>query len=102
MAGAPLATLGPVAVTTPLNTVPTGLTSTSSRSWSPGLGSVTVALKITERPGAVPPTGMAVLPSLWSWTRSAGSAGGCGIVVAKSASVSGLAPNAIQALARRV
>src|SRR5207244_1497700 len=60
VATVPFATVGPVPVTTPLKAVPTGLTSTSSRSWSPGFGSVTVALKITDRPGAVPPTGMAV------------------------------------------
>ena len=102
VATAPLATVGPVPVTTPLNAVPTGLTSTSRRSSSPGLGSVTVALKITDRPGAVPPTGMTVLPSLWNWAVSVGGAGGCGMVVTKSGSVSAFAPNVVQALARPV
>src|SRR5207244_1752707 len=85
------------ATTTPLKTVPTGLTSTSSRSWSPGFGSDTVALKITDRPGAVPPTGMAVAPSLWNCAVSVGGEGGCGMVVTKSPSVSAFPPNAVQA-----
>src|SRR5947207_1422140 len=96
------ATVGPVPVTAPLNGVPTGLTSTSRCSWSPGFGSVTVALKITDRPDAVSPTGMTVTPSLWNCAVSVGGAGGCGMVVTKSPSVSGFPPNAVQALARSV
>src|SRR5438876_1061013 len=84
VATVPFATVGPVPVTTPLKAVPTGLTSTSSRSWSPGFGSVTVALKITDRPGAVPPTGIAVTPSLWNCAVSVGGAGGCGMAVTKA------------------
>src|SRR5438093_882980 len=77
VATVPFATVGPVPVTAPLNGVPTGLTSTSRCSWSPGFGSVTVALKITDRPDAVPPTRMAVTPSLWNCAVSVGGAGGC-------------------------
>src|SRR5437660_1582371 len=102
VATVPFATVGPVPVTAPLNGVPTGLTSTSRCSWSPGFGSVTLALKITDRPDAVPPTGMAVTPSLWNCAVSVGGAGGCGMVVTKSPSVSGFPPNAVQALARSV
>src|SRR2546429_133873 len=64
VATVPFATVGPVPVTTPLKAVPTGLTSTSSRSWSPGVGSVTVALKITDPPRAGPPTRVAGTPAL--------------------------------------
>src|SRR5437764_8249199 len=99
VATVPFATGGPVPVTAPLNGVPTGLTSTSRCSWSPGFGSVTVALKITDRPDAVPPTRMPVTPSLWNCAVSAGGAGGRGRVVTKSPSVSALAPNAVHALA---
>src|SRR5205807_4369812 len=60
VATVPFATVGPVPVTAPLNGVPTGLNSPSRCSWSPGFGSVTVALKIIARTDAVPPTRQAV------------------------------------------
>src|SRR5207244_7447708 len=60
----PLATATPMPVTTPSNGVPTGFTSTSSCSPSPGFTSVTVAVKSTDRPAAVPPTAIGVRPSL--------------------------------------
>src|SRR5213593_2141010 len=46
----PFATRAPEPPATPWNGVPTGCTSTSSRSWSEGLGSVTVALTVSDRP----------------------------------------------------
>ena len=98
----PLATATPMPVTTPSNAVPTGLTSTSSCSWSPGFTSVTVAVKSTDRPAAVPPTAMVVLPSLCSWPSAVGDPGGTGMEVLKSGASSGLPPNGVQALARPV
>ena len=102
VAVAPLATAGPEALAPLLNAVPTGLTSTSSRNWSPGLGSVTPASKVTDRAVAIPPAGMGVLPSLWSWLRPVGALGGTGTDVLKSGGLSGFPSSAVQSLARPV
>ena len=98
----PLATDAPEPFGTPLNAVPSGSTSTSSRTTSPGLGSVTVPLNTAERLRPVPPTGMAVTPSLWNCPSAVGASGGPGMAVAKSVAVSAFPPNATHALARPV
>src|SRR5881397_3954173 len=67
-----------------------------------GLGSVTPALKITERPVAVPPAGIGVVLSPWNWPRAVGAAGGTSIEVLKSGAVSAFPPNVVQPLARPV
>ena len=59
-------------------------------------------MKITARLGAVPPTGMAVLASLWNWARPVGAFGGTGTDVLKSGGLSGFPSNAVQSLARPV
>src|SRR6266480_5913794 len=104
MAVSPLATGGPEPLTTPgsANGVPTGWTSTSSWSWSPGFGSVTAALKITDCPAAVPPGAIGVTASLWNWARLVGAIGGTGTDVVKSGGLCGFPSNAVQALVRPV
>ncbi len=82
--------------------VSTGWTSTSSRNWSPGFGSLTVALNTTDRPLAVPPTAIGVLPLLWNCPSPAGARGSAGMDVLKSAALSRFAPNGAHALARLV
>ena len=85
---APVATGGPEALTTPVNGVSTGWTSTSSCSSSPGFTSVTAALNTTDRPTALPPTAIAVRPSFWNCPSPVGRSGGAGMDVLKSAAVS--------------
>jgi len=98
----PVATATPTPVTAPSNAVVTGLASTSRCSWSPGFASVSVPSTTTDRPAAVPPTGMAVLRSLWNWARPVGESGGTGTDVLKSTPFAVLPPNGVQSLARPV
>ena len=102
VATVPLTTGAPEPLGIPVNGVPTGFASMSSRSWSPGLGSVTVALKITDRPAAVPPTAMGVTASLWNCASPVGAFGGTGTDVLKSGGLSGFPSNAVQSLTRPV
>ena len=63
---------------------------------------MTVALKITERPAAVPPSAIGTAPSLWNWPRVVGASGFAGTDVLKSGGLCGFPSNAVQSLARPV
>ena len=89
-------------VATLVNGVPTGRTSTSSRTSSPGSGSVIVAPSRTIVSSVVPPGAIAVTPSLRRWSIRLGDAGGSGTATAKSVVPGALPPNPCQALARPV
>ncbi|PYO79883.1 MAG: hypothetical protein DMD67_01735 [Gemmatimonadetes bacterium] len=64
--------------------------------------SVTVALRITDRPVVAPPTAIAVLPSLWNCPKPVGALGGTGIEVLTSGADSAFPPKAVQGPARPV
>jgi len=98
----PRATAGLEPVAVFVNAVPTGSTSTSRRTWSPGSGSSTTAVNRAVASSVVPPIAIAVVPSERTWPSEPGVSGACGTATWKSAALSALPPNEVQALARPV
>ncbi len=101
-AAVPEATGALEAVATLENAVPTARTSTSSRTWSPGSGSVIVAPSRTMVSSVTPPSTIAVVPSLRRCTRRVGATGASGTATTKSAAPAAFPPKVAQALARPV
>src|SRR6266513_3728054 len=76
LAVAPLATAAPEPLTVPVKALPTGSTSTSTRTAEPPAGPDTIAWKTTDRLVTSPPSATAVTPSFWNWANAAGGSGG--------------------------